>query len=103
MQRRLAVPVEQSHNLRPGLSLIIGIAAATLFVGQIPFVINFFWSLRSGEVAGENPWNATTLEWACRRRLRTATSRPSPRVFRGPYEYSVPGHKTDYWPQDEAA
>jgi cytochrome c oxidase subunit 1 len=104
MQRRLAVPVEQSHNLPvQGWSLIIGIAAATLFVGQIPFVINFFWSLRSGEVAGENPWNATTLEWACPSPPPHGNFATEPEVFRGPYEYSVPGHKTDYWPQDEAA
>lgn len=104
MQRRLAVPVEQSHNLPvQGWSLIIGIAAATLFVGQIPFLINFFWSLRSGEVAGENPWNATTLEWACPSPPPHGNFATEPEVFRGPYEYSVPGHKTDYWPQDEAA
>jgi cytochrome c oxidase subunit 1 len=24
-----------------------------------------------------------------------------PTVYRGPYEYSVPGHHRDYWPQDE--
>jgi cytochrome c oxidase subunit 1 len=26
-----------------------------------------------------------------------------PQVYRGPYEYSVPGRKQDYWPQDEPA
>ena len=104
MQRRLAVPVEQSHNLPvQGWSLIIGIAAATLFVGQIPFVINFFWSLKHGEEAGENPWDATTLEWACPSPPPHGNFATEPEVFRGPYEYSVPGHKTDYWPQDEAA
>ena len=104
MQRRLASPVDQTHNLPvQGWSMIIGIAAAVLFVGQIPFVINFFWSLRSGEVAGENPWNATTLEWACPSPPPHGNFATEPEVFRGPYEYSVPGHKTDYWPQDEAA
>ena len=104
MQRRLASPVDQTHNLPvQGWSMIIGIAAAVLFVGQIPFVINFFWSLRRGEVAGENPWNATTLEWACPSPPPHGNFATEPEVFRGPYEYSVPGHKTDYWPQDEAA
>ena len=27
-------------------------------------LINFFWSRRHGEVAGPNPWNADSLEWA---------------------------------------
>ena len=26
-----------------------------------------------------------------------------PEVFRGPYEYSVPGHKKDYTPQNQLA
>lgn len=28
------------------------------------FVINFFWSRRRGEIVGDNPWDAYTLEWA---------------------------------------
>ena len=31
---------------------------------QIPFIFNFFWSIRKGEKAGDNPWQATTIEWA---------------------------------------
>ena len=104
MQRRLATPTEQWHNLPvQGWSMMIGIAAAVLFVGQLPFLWNFFWSLKHGEIAGENPWNATTLEWACPSPPPHGNFAKEPEVFRGPYEYSVPGHKTDYWPQDEAA
>ena len=104
MQRRLASPVDQWHNLPvQGWSYIIGIAAAVLFVGQLPFLFNFFWSLKHGEEAGENPWDATTLEWACPSPPPHGNFATEPEVFRGPYEYSVPGHKTDYWPQDEAA
>ncbi len=104
MQRRLATPTDQWHNLPvQGWSMMIGIAAVVLFVGQLPFLWNFFWSLKHGEVAGENPWNATTLEWACPSPPPHGNFAKEPEVFRGPYEYSVPGHKTDYWPQDEAA
>ena len=104
MQRRLASPTDQWHNLPvQGWSMVIGIAAATLFVGQMPFLFNFFWSLRHGEIAGENPWSATTLEWSCPSPPPHGNFAKEPEVFRGPYEYSVPGHKTDYWPQDEAA
>jgi cytochrome c oxidase subunit 1 len=70
---------------------------------QVIFIYNFFASLRRGEKAGRNPWNANTLEW-------TAESPPPhgnwpelPRVYRGPYEYSAPGRDKDYWPQNEPA
>jgi cytochrome c oxidase subunit 1 len=76
-------------------------AAWTLGLFQIPFIINFFWSIRHGKKAGNNPWNATTLEW----------SAPSPpphgnflepvAIYRGPYEYSVPGHPVDFIPQSD--
>jgi len=104
MQRRLATPTDQWHNLPvQGWSMMIGIAAAVLMVGQLPFLFNFVWSLKNGEKVGENPWNATTLEWACPSPPPHGNFAKEPEVFRGPYEYSVPGHKTDYWPQDEAA
>lgn len=104
MQRRLATPTDQWHNLPvQGWSMMIGIAAAVLMVGQLPFLFNFIYSLKNGEKAGENPWNATTLEWACPSPPPHGNFAKEPEVFRGPYEYSVPGHKTDYWPQDEAA
>ena len=35
---------------------------------QVPsfaiFVYNVFWSLRNGRPAGDDPWDAWTLEWA---------------------------------------
>jgi cytochrome c oxidase subunit 1 len=104
MQRRLSDPTAQTHNLPvQWWSIPMGIAAATIFVGQIPFIINFFVSLRNGEKVGENPWEATTLEWACPSPPPHGNFVKTPEVHRGPYEYSVPGRKEDYWPQDEAA
>src|SRR3989449_4154034 len=39
-------------------------AAWALGLAQIPFIINFFVSLKKGKpVASDNPWGATTLEW----------------------------------------
>src|SRR5262249_1299115 len=32
--------------------------------GYLIFVINIFWSLKFGPAAGEEPWDAWTLEWA---------------------------------------
>jgi len=77
-------------------------AAVGLAIAQIPFIINFFWSINKGErVKSDNPWEATTLEW------QTPTPPPHgnfatpPHVYRGPYEYSVPGKAKDYTPQNE--
>ena len=77
-------------------------AAWCLGLVQIPFIINFFVSLKKGKpVASDNPWGATTLEW------QTPTPPPHGNfdrpieVHRGPYEYSVPGHSPDFTPQNE--
>ena len=85
-----------------GLHIYILWGAVGLFVSQIPFIINVFWSIKHGRKAeSDNPWHATTLEW------QTPTPPPhgnfaqAPHVYRGPYEYSVPGHATDYTPQNE--
>jgi cytochrome c oxidase subunit 1 len=76
-------------------------AAWTMGLFQLPFIFNFFWSIWHGKKVGKNPWNATTIEW----------SAPSPpphgnflepvAVYRGPYEYSVPGHPVDFIPQSD--
>ncbi len=73
--------------------------AFILMAAQVFFIINFFVSLKRGAKVAHNPWEATTLEWAA----------PSPpvghgnfekpvAVYRGPYEYSVPGAAKDFTP-----
>ena len=85
-----------------GLNSWVSIAAWCLGLAQLPFIINFFWSIKNGKkVTSDNPWQSTTLEW------QTPTPPPhgnfdkEPEVFRGPYDYSVPGAKTDYTPQNQ--
>jgi cytochrome c oxidase subunit 1 len=76
-------------------------AVIALGIAQIPFIINLFWSINHGEKVGTNPWGATTIDW------QTPTPPPhgnfehEPHIMRGPYEYSAPGHATDFTPQDE--
>jgi len=76
-------------------------AAVALGISQVPFIVNLFWSIHHGERVGDNPWHSTTLEW------QTPTPPPHgnfevpPRIYRGPYEYSVPGHEADFTPQNE--
>ncbi|MGA2029624.1 MAG: cbb3-type cytochrome c oxidase subunit I [Verrucomicrobiota bacterium] len=76
--------------------------AIALGLAQIPFIINLFWSIKHGKkITSDNPWQSTTLEW------QTPTPPPHgnfdtpPTIYRGPYEYSVPGHATDFTPQNE--
>jgi cytochrome c oxidase subunit 1 len=89
----------------PELQLLRVIATVSMLIMlgfQVVFLYNFFYSMYRGKKAPKNPWNATTLEW-------TAESPPPhgnwpeglPDVYRGPYEYSVPGREDDYWPQNE--
>ena len=81
-------------------NVFITVSAFCLGLGQIPFVVNFFWSLFAGKKAPLNPWNSNTLEW-------TAPSPPPhlnwgptlPTVYRGPYEYSSPESRDDWLPQ----
>ncbi|WP_262319920.1 cytochrome c oxidase subunit I [Acidiferrimicrobium sp. IK] len=46
------------------LNLLSTIGAYITALGVIPLVVNIFISLRKGTVAGDNPWDAQTLEWA---------------------------------------
>ena len=78
----------------------MSISAWLLGLAQIPFIINVIISIKKGKKVSDNPWDATTLEWAA----------PSPPphgnfiepqvVYRGPYEYSVPGEEADFIPQN---
>jgi cytochrome c oxidase subunit 1 len=79
----------------------ITVAAFITIGAQFIFLFNFFYSMKWGEKAGDNPWHSTTLEWSI----------PSPppfdnfagrhvQVYHGAYEYSVPGAPDDFIMQD---
>jgi heme/copper-type cytochrome/quinol oxidase subunit 1 len=57
-------------------NLIVTLGAALFAVGIGLFLVNVAVSLRRGKAAGDNPWDAPTLEWA--------TSSPPP-----PYNFAV--------------
>jgi cytochrome c oxidase subunit I len=46
------------------LNLISTIGAFILGTAVVLFLWNIVWSFRKGKVAGDNPWDAWTLEWA---------------------------------------
>lgn len=86
------------------LNVNITLAAYALGISQIPFIINLFYSIKNGKkVESDNPWESTTLDW------QTPTPPPHGnfvgpiKVVNGPYEYSVPGAKADYIPQNQKA
>ena len=87
------------------LNEVMSISAWLLGMTQIFFIVNMIISLMSKKTGESNPWGATTLDWS-------ATTSPPlghgnfevvPTVYRGPYEYSVPGADKDFTPQNEKA
>jgi cytochrome c oxidase subunit 1 len=82
----------------------IRVFAATMLVimllSQLIFLYNFFRNLRSGKAAGPNPWQSNTLEWTTESPPGHGNWKTLPTVYRGPYEYNVPGRKEDFWPQN---
>ena len=56
------------------LNMTSTVGAFILAFGVLVFLVNIVLSLRRGEIAGDNPWGAASLEWA-------ATSPPRPYNF----------------------
>jgi cytochrome c oxidase subunit 1 len=92
------------------LAEFISVAAIIVFLGQLLFVINFFYSIFKGRnvepetiVDGHayaNPWGSTTIEWSAPiERLHGNWPGDIPHVHRWPYDYSVNGR--EYIPQVE--
>ncbi len=98
--RRIYNPTQYDF-LKPQqpLNEFITIAAIILLLGQLPFIINFFWSMFRGNLAGRNPWQANTLEWAAPSPPPHGNFETLPRVYHGPYGYSQPGTSEDWQPQ----
>ncbi len=91
---QLAGPVLGWNSFMSNSAFLLGLV-------QLVFIFNFFWSMFAGKKVGRNPWASTTVEWDA----------PSPpghgnfdhpiAVYRGPYEYSVPGAPADFTPQTQ--
>ena len=83
-------------------NLHITLAAFALGLLQLPFLINLGMSLCRGAPAGDNPWDATTLEWQTTSPPPHGNFATAPRVRCGAYEYSVSGEPRDFVPQGES-
>lgn len=101
-RRYYAFTYFDTFHVYSDLNMFISIAAFVTFAAQGIFIYNLFHALRAGKKAPPNPWKSNTLEW-------TTDSAPPeenwkgevPKVYRWPYDYSVPGAKRDYIPQNE--
>lgn len=101
VSRRLWDPTQYAHaQPTQPLNVLASICAWCLGLAQIPFILNFLGSLFWGKKADKNPWQATTLEWSAPSPPGHGNFDTPPVVYHGPYEYSVPGQKHDFWPQD---
>jgi cytochrome c oxidase subunit 1 len=76
------------------------IALVIMLIAQVIFLYNLVTSLLWGKKAEKNPWKSNTLEWTTDSPPPHGNWKELPTVYRGPYEYSVPGRKDDYWPQN---
>jgi len=101
MPRRIANPntyvfLEHLHPLNVFMTwCAFGLGTTQLLMGA-----NILWSLFKGKPAERNPWMANTLEWTAPSPPPHGNFEAVPTVYRGPYEYSVPGREEDYFPQD---
>jgi cytochrome c oxidase subunit 1 len=101
MMRRVANPYNYQFlsHLQP-MNEFMTICAIGLGATQLLFLGNMAWSLRRGPKAERNPWRANTLEWSAPSPPPHGNFEAVPTVYRGPYEYSVPGREEDFLPQD---
>ena len=83
------------------LDKMITIVSIIVFVVQLLFVVNFFYSIYKGrKVRTENPWGANTLEWTTPvEHIHGNWPGAIPEVHRWAYDYSKPGHDEDFVPQ----
>ena len=93
-----------SLNVAPytTLRMVATYATVGLILSQTLLLWNLFVSAFRGKKADKNPWQSNTLEWTCDSPPPHGNFSSYPSVHRGPYEYSVPGRSSDFWPQNEA-
>jgi cytochrome c oxidase subunit 1 len=82
------------------MNIMMSMGAWTMAFFQVFFVINLLTSWKFGKkVTSDNPWNATTLEWATPTPPGHGNFLKDPVTYRGPYEYSRPDCDSDFLPQ----
>ena len=100
--RRIADP-SQFEFLKPtqDLHIISTIALIGMVLFQLPFIVNFFLSMKKGKKAERNPWEANTLEWQAPSPPGHGNFDTDITVTRWPYDYSFPNADKDWLAQTE--
>src|SRR5260370_14194072 len=81
------------------MNVFISISAFLLFATQLIFFVNFWWSLKQGKRAPQNPWEDNGLEWSLPSPAPHGNWEKVQTVYRGPYELISPQSTEDYIPQ----
>ena len=81
-----------------GLNIFITIAALIVGAAQLLFLYNLITSTKLGKKSEKNPWKANSLEWLTPKMPPEHGNwgKELPKVYRWPYDYSVPGADKDY-------
>ncbi|MBE9100841.1 cytochrome c oxidase subunit I [Vacuolonema iberomarrocanum] len=77
------------------INQICTVGAYLLAISVVPFIINLLWSWKRGDVAGDNPWNALTLEWTTNSPPIIENWEVLPVLRHGPYEYGMNGQSSE--------
>jgi cytochrome c oxidase subunit 1 len=94
MPRRVAMYDPQFVSLNQ----ICTVGAFILAASVIPFTINVIWSWIAGPKAGDNPWQALTLEWTTSSPPLVENWEVLPVVTHGPYDYGINNHSSELPP-----
>jgi cytochrome c oxidase subunit 1 len=88
--RRISTPTEYNFLVHwMPMNRMITWCAIILGFSQLIFIFNFFWSMKNGPRADNNPWQSNTLEWTIPSPAPEHNYTPVPTVYHGPYEYGA--------------
>ncbi len=91
MNRRIAEYDPQFTDLNQ----ICTYGSYILAVSTFPFIINVIWNWMFGAKAGDNPWQALTLEWMTTSPPAIENFEGQPILKTGPYDYGMEQEETD--------
>jgi len=97
MPRRVAMYDPQFEFINK----ICTVGAFVLAFSVLPFLFNVVWSWTKGEKAGDNPWNALTLEWTTSSPPIIENWEVLPVLRTGPYDYGMNPKEAEALPKEE--
>ncbi|HBH06281.1 MAG TPA: cytochrome c oxidase subunit I [Flavobacteriales bacterium] len=79
------------------MNVMMTVFAIVGSIAQFIFFFNFFYSMKRGPKAPQNPWKSNTLEWTTPvEHIHGNWPGALPEVHRWAYDYSKPGKEDDY-------